>query len=674
MKNKNIWKSFSVWTRAFIILALVFLAIGLGTLGSVRSVGQSYRLPIKRSGDGQTPAIVINVTEPGHGEEGHSPEHRDLYIKAVYVNVGTVYNEHGDRATLRVAYGQTANTFYSYYNVVIPNLYETVEEDEDISYRAGDMLYNWYQIPFEENLKETGHRLTVYPYWQLTAQNCDVIVNEIVFVANDEDNKGEPVVLNTAINADHTYLPEEKSELVEKASVIIDKQYAPTTSQSSYFNFGLEEISIIETYMEMKQGGVYANDSVYHMDGVYNTLGLDILFIGPAIFGLSPFGLRFMPMLAAFGVLVFGYLFVKKLTQSDKAGFAFALIFALCGMSFSLAHFATPLMIGVCFFVASAYFCLDFFLNGLKKARFSAAVPVLLSALFAAAAICTNGAFLIPVLGIVALFVAGVVRQRKALKAEISEEAEKAIAEEEALEKPAESEEHVYSEGRKKVAKLVNEANYKHSVAIGVFVSVLVFGYVLLAILSMLPLNTVFTKVYDDPAYPTKSMFYFLWVAFSNGFVGVTNPLTASPFAFAYELYHGTGSLYAVTVTGTLVAIGAIVLGLVGAVVTLISIAKNRSADVKSALILLCGVVLSLITAVFAKGGLAFLFLAFIFLFAFAAKCLAEKKGEGQENAKAIPKAAVICGLVLICVCFLAFAVLTFSIPLPAAFMNSIFG
>ena len=681
MKNKHFLKHCSAWMRAFMILALVFLAIGLGTLGSVHGVGKSYRLPHQRSGDGLVPAIVVRLQDKGHGEENH--DHRDLYIKEVYVNVGNIYNEYGESATLRVAYGtSTTSKFYTYNELVLSNLYkETAEEDGTITRTQTNMLYNWVKVPFAT---EEGYRLAVYPYWQFTARDCDIVINEIVFVANEKDNSGKSVLLEAEINTEITNLPEKDDVLVKKAGAVIDSQHRPSLAQSSYFNFGIEEVHVITSYMEMKQGSSYATDNVYHMDNVYNTFGLDLMFIGPAIFGLSPFGVRFMPMLASFGVLVFGFLFIKRLTGSEKAAFVFAVLFALCGLSISLAHLGTPLMIGVFFFVASLYYCHGFFLSGMKKANFASAVPVLLSAVFAAAAVCTHGAFIVPVLGIVGLFIAGIVRQRKALNAEIEVEAQKAIDEEQTLSaNTAETtetteEKPVYSEGRQRVAKLVNEKNYKQSVAIGIFCAFLVLGYLLMSILSILPLYSTYIKVHDDPSSPARSIFYFLWLAFSGGFTGSNSALElASPFRFAYELYHGTGDMFAVTATGTLVGICAILLGLVGAICTFVAIArkKNLSAHNYAAFILLYGFVLALVTAFFAASGLGFLFLAALFLFGYAALCFAEKDGEeGGEASKSVPKAVAICGLALLVIWFLACAVFTFSIPLPAAFMNVFFG
>ena len=65
MKKTNIWNRMSGWLRAFLILALVFLVLGLGTLGSLISTGDAYALTSKSEADGKEPCIVLNVAAPG---------------------------------------------------------------------------------------------------------------------------------------------------------------------------------------------------------------------------------------------------------------------------------------------------------------------------------------------------------------------------------------------------------------------------------------------------------------------------------------------------------------------------------------------------------------------------------------------------------------------------------
>lgn len=681
MKHKNLWKQFSGWMRAFLILALVFLALGLGSLGSVQSTGKSYALTSKKGDSGIEPGIILHIQNPNDGLE--ESEKRDLYIKEIYVNVGTIYSEIGEGATLKLKYGASASSsFYSSIDVKLVNFYEETEIKDESSetgktttINPGYNLFNWVSV----KTREEGYDLDIYNYWKIVADGHDILINEIVFVANEQDGSGKPIVLTATVHS-NSILPDN----LDKASAVVDKPNMPSLAQSSFFRFGQEEAYTLMTISEMRLGTVYSTNSVYNMDSVYNSFGLDIVALGTAIFGISPFGLRVMPFLASFGVLVFGFLFVRRLLHSDKAGFVFAALYALCGLSMSLGHLGTPLMIGLCFFVASLYFCFRFFADGMKRAKLSSTVPLILSGIFAAAAICSNGAFLIPVIGIVALFIAGVVRQKRRDRVEL--DAAIAEAEKEERNMPAsnaEEETPVVSEGKKKVVKVLNENNYKQRASIGVFAAFLVFGALLISILSVLPLFSTFTKVYDNPAEPSRTIFYYMLKAFVGGFVG-NNAVyeSQSAWSFFYVLFRGTGELYAVTAAGVLVAIAAIVVGIVGAVLALMRLSRKSddetfNRELTKTLIPVIGFAISLVTAFIAQGALAFIVLACIFLFMLGARIAKdEETSEGVDSAEKSKKgnALFVAALVLVAICFLLFAVFTFSIPLPAAFITSILG
>lgn len=669
MKQKPVfWKNLSRCMRVFLILSLVFLAVGLGTLGSVHGVGASYRLPVKREGDGKRPAVTVHLTEPGHGDADH--EHKDLYIKAVYVNAGTIYNDYGKTAKLVIARGvSSSNDFYLSENVTYANLYlEEGSAAEGVTYGG---LFNWVSV----HVPDGGWRLATYPYFQFRAEGADILLNEAVFVAAEkpasDSNEfiGEDILLEAEVFASASNLPrregETEEEAVEKASAIVDSRHLPSLSQSSYFRFGSEEAEVLSAIAEMRQD-VYLPDNVYHLSTAYNSLGIDLSALGTAIFGTSPFGLRFMPFLASFGALIFGALLARDLLKSDKAAMIFAIVYLLAGIPMSLGHFGAPAMIGVFFTVASLYFCRKFFEEGMREAKFSAAVPVLLSAFFAALAICVSGAFLIPVIGICGLFAAGVVRQSRKSRATLDSAIEEAERIENETEKRA---------GMQRVADLVNESRFKKTAAVCVFPAVLLLGALLCGVLSALPLYSVYGKVYGG-----GNIFAHLWKSFAGGFL----PSASAPgvYNLFYPLFKGEGSLYAVTSAGPVVAILPIVLGIVGLICALTAIAKDKEKGrdaLACTLILLIGFALSVVTALFAGAGVAMLFLAYLFLFLFATRLIlnllggAEQTSEENGTAVKTHKKLVIALLVAGIVLFAAFSVLVFSIPLPASLMNAIF-
>ena len=260
MKKTNIWNRMSGWFRAFLILALVFLALGLGTLGSLISTGDAYALTSKSETDGKEPCIVLNVSDPGHGEEGH--EHRDLYIKEVYFNLGAIYTEYGKSVTIQIARGTSADSsWYTYSEISFANLYE---EGEETGTAATDCLYNWVKYNVQTL---DGWRITTYPYYRIKVDGGSVLINEIVFVANDQDLEAEgehkPVALRPTVYYDGekgTLLPYDASKgetmktAAQRAGAIVDSPRIPSMAQSSFFRFGQEEIYSMMTISEMRQG------------------------------------------------------------------------------------------------------------------------------------------------------------------------------------------------------------------------------------------------------------------------------------------------------------------------------------------------------------------------------------------------------------------------------------
>ncbi len=678
MEKKNFLKKMSGWLRAFLVLALVFLAVGLGTLGSVCSTGDGYMLSARRN-DNKEPRVVLQVSAPDTGIDAR----KNLYVYKVYLNVGTVYAEPGKVAAVHLGRSSLSSSTFSTEVVMnVANFYEKLEGEEKTKNPTQDALYNWIMplnVTDPEKIAEQGWSLSGFRYYSLKASNCNVMINEIIFVANALDGEdgglGEDVVLSVQVDPASVFITteDEKTEdAMKRAAALYDSQCVPSVAQSSYFRYSEEEIHTLMTISEMRAGSSYdpSNIGNYNGDRVYGALGTDLVAFGTLLFGISPFGLRFMPFLAAFGALVFGFLFVKKLAKSEKAGFVFALLFALCGMAFSLGHLGTPLMIGVFFLMASLYFCTCFYMSGMKRAKLGSAVPLMLSGLFAAAAICTNGAYIIPVCGIVVLFVAGMIRQQKAKRYYL----DKAIAEaeaEEASPAPApapETEEEAAPTGRQKVAKVLSEYRYKNNLAVTSFLSFLVFGALILSLLSLLPVYYPLMKLYDNPSAPAMSIFTLGWKSFAGGFIGVNETgSTQSIWKPLYVLYRGTGSVSAVTATGSLIAIVAIAAGAIGGICLLVALFRNVNGEgfakeLRKTVVLLCGFAISFLTAVFAKGALAFLFLSYLFLFALAGAAYAQLTEE-ESKGKKIVKIASVLLLVAAVAVFALFAVFTFSIP-----------
>lgn len=669
-QKTNFWKKLSVYAKAFLLIAAAFLILGIGTLGSAQSVGKGYELPAPQSSDAKDPCIIYTLSAPDNYSRS------DLKITAVYINVGAIYTEIGSTATLRLYRSASSTAFSAYIDLVVANGYESVAEGSSAT-AVENSNYNWVAFP----VPAAGYSLSSYYNYKLVARTCNVLINEIVFVGvekNLDESEQKPILIPATVNANSVVYDRETDSFssaaaIEQASKTIDAQHIPSLAQSSFFCFGEEEAFTLRSISEMYMGSGYYSADVYSGDRVYNSLGTIILAFGTLIFGMSPFGLRFFPMLASFGILLLGFFFVKKLTKSEKAGLIFAVIYALCGLSFSLGHFGSPLMIGVFFLFASLYLCYGFFENGIKKAKFSGALPVVGSAILSAAAICVNGAFIIPVLGIVALFIAGVIRQKRKTQAVLDAALEEAeIAQSNADEESAEAEQIVSS--KQKVADVLNEYSYKNKIAISMFTAFLVLGTVLISMLGVLPMYFTYLKLFADPT-ATVNVLSLIWQAFAGGFTGVNaTAATQSAYSLWYTLYQGSGAQYAVTAAGILPAIAAVLIGLCGIVFTVVLLVKNIKAKTwkytGAAIALLIGIVICLIMATFTKCALAFLFGGCVLSFLCAA-FVSHSDCDGECKKLKIIKA--VCGVVL-ALCFLLFAVFTFSIPLSSGFMTAIFG
>ena len=515
------------------------------------------------------------------------------------------------------------------------------------------------------SIASKGWRVRDYHYYYLRVNHYSVRINEVLIVAENNDLPEEervPVLLDAKLD-DASVIRraegESKAEALERASAVLDSQHLPSLTSSSFDSFSEEEAYSLMTIREMRAGGSYVTGDTYLADTVYNALGTDILALGTLIFGMSPFGLRFFPFLAAFGVLVVGYLFVRDLSKSERAGFIFAALYALSAAFFAAGHLGTPLMLGVFFFTASVYFCHKFYAKGMKTADLKGASPVILSALFGALAICVNGVWTIPMLGVVALFAAGMVRQKKAK--------EYYLAKAEEAPEPVETAEEESVPALPPKQRVEAEYRFKDRAAIASFTVVFLVGTLLLSLLAVIPAYLPYVRVFGDPAAP-MGVFAVAWKLFAGGFAGANATSYAQSWAL-HTIFAGTGELYAVTVAGAFTAIVAVVACIVALVWFLLSKKESGKNVLRALVIAAAGLVLSLVCSFFGGGAFGFSLAALVFLFALGGFAGDKVLAEGGKAAKAVM-------WVLLALLILSFVLLipfTFSVPLPAGLQTALF-
>ncbi len=660
---------------AFLVTALVFFAVGLGTLGSFIGTGNAYELRAKQKSDDQTPSVVFKLSNLTEKDKDGKDQTVSLRLVGAYLNIAQIYAEAGTPTTLRLERSTGGSSFSSGLNAVIENFY-TQEGTPSTSTGgsstpvAKEAFYR-YVSPF--SFPESGWRVSTYSYVRLTfsssGNNPSVLLNEVVFLGEKLDSSyegtGKFCVVPAEIYEATPYANESAEEARIRAASLLDAQVMPEQVQSSFFRFSKAELASLMTISEMRMGREFIAGAdgkaidTYHVDNVYGALGNDILALGTLIFGMCPFGLRFFPMLAAFGVLVVLSRLIVKMTGSEKAGFIFSIVYSLSCLTLGYGHLGTPLMLGVFFYSCALSVVYRFFKeSGLKAAMLKSALPLLGAGFAGAAAICVNGAFVIPLAGVVGLFVAGMVRQNKVKNSIL----DTIIAQSETQ---GEKEEEGSESLGLQAGKVVAEYKFKNTVSAAFLGAGLVFGTFLLMLIGTACGYFAYLKAFDNPASPTMNVFVLAWKTFANGFIG-TNYGTSAHWLYT-ELYRGLFGSKLVGVTAALInpmALLAGIAGLVFAIYRFVVLIKKKELSVEFAnLVVLTGaLLLSVVAALAVKSGAAFILLSYLFAFLLGANALGTAY-EGRA-AKAV-KIVNIAGLVLLAAAFLFFAVLVFSVPLP---------
>ena len=677
MKNfTQKWRKATGFSFAFFLIALLFLLVGFGTLGSVRSFGRSYELQSKKTADAKEPCIVFHLTAPKTKNEDGNETDMNVRLSNVYVNLGSVYTT-AENAELRIARGySTTGSYTGNLDAKIQNVSRKAVPDEKKDDKeeavTTDGAFNWV-APFTLTDSWKG-RPSSYPYVKLTARNGNVLINEIVFVAEvydkDDAGTGKYVVLPAEVDAS-SVLPSE--DALKQARAVVDSQRMPTFAQTSFFRFGEDEIRTLMTVSEIRRGGLYVAGDVYDGDTAHNSLSLCLATLGTLIFGTSPFGLRFFPMLASFGILVVGYFFVRRLFKNEKAALIFSVLYALAGLSLSLAHLGAPVILGLFFLLSSLAVVYRYYENGMKKASAVYALPLAGAGILGALAILCNGVFAVPLAGVVALFIAGAVKEHRKGRALLDKAIEAAEAEELAVageEKAEKSENKAETPARQNLRKALGDYRYKTSAAAGVFGCSLLVGAFVLSLLLAIPVSYAFIKLYSTPSSTSMNLFNVAWKAFSNGFTGSAG----ANYNFFLKIFAGTGSVHAVTIASiNPMALLAGLCGVAFAIYRIVTGIKNKlgTDELVRVLVPLVALVLCVVGAAFAAGGTVFVLGAYVFAFVLVgggAETLAAESGKAQKAVKI----ASIVSLGLLIALFGLYAVFTFSIPLPEALLAKI--
>ena len=697
MANKQSKKK-SLATRIILIVALVFLVIGMSTLGSFYSAGDAYELKTQGN-SAETPTVIFRLTNPSTTDEhGHSAT-QYLRLKHIYVNIGAAYIAEGETTTIRAEVaasttGSVSNsrrfdyTFGNFVSATEAGAQEDGEEYPSIYYSWQDM------VPADSD----GWSISSYRYVRLTARDANVLLNEVVFVgevmassASNAEGTGEIVVIPATIESATPLMGETEEEAAARAAALLDSQVMPSLNSFRMNKLSDEETLSMMTIREMYTGAEYGEGNIYAGERVYGSVGEEILALGTLIFGMSPFGLRFFPMLAAAGALVCGAFLARRIAKKDAAGIIFAVLFALACAPLALGGLGTPLMIGVFFFLLSVNSCHYFYANGMRTEKFTSALPLLVSGLAGALAILTHGAYLVPMVGVVALFACGMVRMRRASRVSLDKAIAAVEAEETAPAEPAEApapsapapEEDArpaLSPARRKVAAVAAEYRNKTSIALVTFLGALVVGAFVLGLILATPMYFTWLKLFDNPASPSMNIIALAATAFAGGFTGV-NPggMGSSAWNVVYSISRVNGEAYSALYASVInfAALIAVLFAVVSAVVHLVMLCRTKEwgreerAAIRGIVVPAVGIILALVTAIFAKDAVQFVLLAYIFAFVLAA---AEAVKLMQTSKAKLVRILCWVELALLVVMFVLLFVFTTGLPVASGLLTAIAG
>lgn len=368
-------KKITAYTWAFILLIATFLVAGLFTLGSAKTTGDALTVEPEKS-------VAYSMTL----ESGEK-------LDAVYINVGAIHTEVGKDATITVKTSTTTSG-----NVSWTTMSKAIKLGNVMS-EAGQAgaNYNWVKYAAGQNkgsVKKVSFTSNVY-----------LDLNEIVCLNTD----GEIIELTPYVaGSAYTF---------DEVSATIDRQENFSLDNSANANFTQEEGYYMSSVHNVLGGKTLYSGAKFVLDSNFNYLATLLTAPSVALFGDSVFALRLPAFLATCAILVFAYLLVCELTKKDKVAFYFALVLAIGGMVTTVGRLGAPYTMVVSALLASAYFMYRFFAHGISSQHVvKGGMNILVSGLFAAVAMSMDLTAIIPVIGILVLFVFGLRRQKRAFQ------------------------------------------------------------------------------------------------------------------------------------------------------------------------------------------------------------------------------------------------------------------
>ncbi|MDO4547368.1 MAG: phospholipid carrier-dependent glycosyltransferase [Clostridia bacterium] len=268
-----------------------------------------------------------------------------VYSVAAFTNLGDTQSPQtqwistapGEELTFDL--GQSRQFSFMYHGGICDSTFMVQFSDDNVTwtpshyanYDAGQM-YRWIEYrPHERDedgdlyeLADTNSGVYIARYIRLTCERAGLTLNEVAFL----DENGEPLPVESVYNyggsVTHLYDPK----------ALVDEQYT-VPSEPSYLNgMYFDEIYHARTAYEHLHG-------MDPLEYTHPPLGKVLIMIGIELFGMTPFGWRFMG--ALFGVLMIPvmYLMAKQLFRRTSFAAIAAFLLMCDGMHFTQTRIAT---------------------------------------------------------------------------------------------------------------------------------------------------------------------------------------------------------------------------------------------------------------------------------------------------------------------------------------------
>ena len=278
---------------------------------------------------------------------------------------------------------------------------ETWVEDGLAKYDQGQ-IFRWLWYSAQERSDdgkftalESGYPLKTARYIRITAEKAGLVLHEVAFL--DENGAVLPIASVSSEGAD--------AERGQDARLLIDEQDTVPEHPSYYNSSYFDEIYHARTGYEFAH-----NMNPY--ETTHPPLGKVLIMLGIEMFGMTPFGWRFMG--ALFGVLMLPimYLLVKQLFKKTRYATVGMLLLALDAMHFTQTRIATIDTYGV-FFILLMYlfmfrYCqMNFYTDDFRRTL----IPLGLCGLFMGLGIASKWICIYAGAGLAVLFFATLIRR-----------------------------------------------------------------------------------------------------------------------------------------------------------------------------------------------------------------------------------------------------------------------